>query len=213
MEKYGKLYVKNHFKKGYDKYCDCICECGNEKVVGFYKLRSGHTTSCGCNKGRPIVDIIGNRYEKLSVIEFYGYDGKHTLWKCKCDCGNNIITRKNHLQNGHTKSCGCNKKFGYGYDERTKKRLLKHIKIENECWNWIGAKARHGYGASIYKGKLIPAHRLSYMIFKGEINDSKYVCHTCDNAKCINPDHLWLGTQKENMHDMIKKNRSNFCRA
>jgi len=54
---------------------------------------------------------------------------------------------------------------------------------------------------------LMPAHRLFYHLFKGELEKDLYVCHTCDNVSCVNPDHLWLGTQKQNMEDMKKKGR------
>jgi hypothetical protein len=73
------------------------------------------------------------------------------------------------------------------------------------CWYWVGGIAR-GYGMfSNIKG--IKAHRMSYILFKGEIADGLYVCHSCDNKLCVNPDHLFLGTHQDNLNDMTKKNR------
>lgn len=79
----------------------CECECGNRVRVRTDGLRSGKTTSCGCNAGR--VDITGQRYGRLTVIR-YNESGE---WLCQCDCGNIASVRTYNLKNGNTKSCGC----------------------------------------------------------------------------------------------------------
>lgn len=93
------------------------------------------------------------------------------------------------------------------------KRIRERIIIDsNGCWNWTKGKHPYGYGKYIYtqNGKKfhMSAHRLSWLVFKGEIPNGMRICHNCpngDNPSCCNPDHLFLGTAKDNTHDMIKK--------
>ncbi len=76
------------------------------------------------------------------------------------------------------------------------------------CWIWLGATANCGYGELRMKGVRTRAHRYSYELFKGPIPKGLFVCHSCDVPACVNPDHLWVGTQKDNLADMVRKERS-----
>jgi len=71
------------------------------------------------------------------------------------------------------------------------------------CWNWLGAKV-HGYGQFFIRGFNLRAHRIMWKLFHGDIPDGLFVLHTCDNSPCVNPDHLYIGNNSDNMKDRTK---------
>jgi len=78
---------------------------------------------------------------------------------------------------------------------------------ESGCHIWIGADKGNGYGNINYKGKNYTAHRLFYILENGQIDDDLDVCHSCDVRSCVNPNHLFEGSRKDNMQDCADKNR------
>lgn len=86
-------------------------------------------------------------------------------------------------------------------------RNVKKSKDLDSCWEWRGSRRRTGYGRAWADQKSIPAHRLAWELEHGPIPDGLFVLHKCDNPPCCNPDHLFLGTKKDNIIDCIKKGR------
>ncbi|HEX8653528.1 MAG TPA: HNH endonuclease signature motif containing protein [Pyrinomonadaceae bacterium] len=78
----------------------------------------------------------------------------------------------------------------------------------NGCWLWRGRVLRSGYGTAWKDGTYQYAHRIAYELKYGEIPEGMCVCHKCDNPPCCRPDHLFIGSQEENMHDMRRKGRN-----
>ena len=93
-------------------------------------------------------------------------------------------------------------------------RFFSKVHKTDSCWLWIAKwKDNKGYGRFHFRNKDWCAHRVSYVLHKGEIPDGMCVCHTCDNPGCVNPDHLWLGTVKQNIRDCKRKGRMNDRRG
>jgi hypothetical protein len=97
---------------------------------------------------------------------------------------------------------------------RLKQSYEKYVIRKDGCWDWSGCPSKP-YGSLQYGGKYkrIDAHRGSWIIHNGDIPKGLFICHTCDNKRCTNPDHLFLGTPTDNVLDMIKKGRNNTQRG
>lgn len=93
--------------------------------------------------------------------------------------------------------------------------ILQRCKVVGRCWLWQGGKQSAGYGtlgplAIGRKGSSLLAHRVAYEAFYGAIPAGLFVCHSCDTRACARPDHLFVGSNADNMQDMLRKGRGGF---
>jgi hypothetical protein len=88
-------------------------------------------------------------------------------------------------------------------------RLWSRVVKTESCWLWQGRATQFGHGRLRYLGRAWMAHRLVWHLTYGPIPDGMLVCHHCDNPRCVNPDHLFLGTYSDNTQDMLRKGRGN----
>lgn len=96
-------------------------------------------------------------------------------------------------------------------NDPTGENRIKEFQIKNDgCWKWTGPKNNAGYPRLTIQGQDVPIHRLMFSLHKGPIPKGMCICHACDNPECTNPDHLWLGTYRDNVQDCIQKGRARY---
>jgi hypothetical protein len=195
---YGKGFCKKHYEKN-KKYGDPLAKkekqfCSIENCENKYHSKG--FCQKHYKKNKKYGDPLAKKEKQFCSIE---------------NCEN-----KYHGKGFCEKHYQKNKKYGEPLAGKansqnkagTKEYISENSEIDiNDCWVWKRSKNHKGYGMSGLKGKLIGAHRLSYLAFVGEIPNNLHVLHNCDNPSCVNPKHLFLGTNQDNVNDKVNKNR------
>lgn len=139
-QKFGKLTVLSNTKKTTkDHYTiwKCQCDCGNVCEVDSHSLQRGNTQSCGClrkEKAKEVtiltkIDLLHQKFGKLTVIKDVGILDNAHCWKCICDCGKEIIVKGIYLRSGHKNSCGCLKQSvgEYNIEQQLKQNNIQYL--------------------------------------------------------------------------------------
>lgn len=187
-------------------YGYCQCGCGQKTEIA-----KRTRTEAGWTKGQPMRYLFGHK-----GLENTPQENPNPSGLCMCGCGEVApIAERSNGKLGHV--AGQPICFIVGHhnkirplrpaEDRFWEKVIK--RGPDECWDWNGSHDQHGYGQLRIDGHNVRAHRFSYKLHKGPIPDGKDVCHDCDYPPCTNPVHLFAGTAKDNLDDMVAKGRTN----
>ena len=151
--------------------------------------------------------VPGTLFIALEAIKWSKEQGGNLAYRLKCACGRIIEESVSNLVRGKSRSCIRCRPSQMPSETESVSMFWEKVDKSGECWEWTGCKNEDGYGLVTYRGELTSTHRISWRIHFGCIPEDKKVLHTCDNPACVNPKHLWLGTQLDNVRDCISKGR------
>lgn len=199
-QKEFKVYPYEAAKR---KFCSDTC----------YNVSRGLTTWINCATCQKPFEVFVTALprKKYCSLKCRNAPGEHPEMTCE-QCGKIFTTYPSAIKNGRK---FCSEACGHAHQLREpEERFWEKVNKTESCWPWTAATNPLGYGIfGLAPGQNVLAHRFSWSLVHGPIQDDLQICHDCPNGdcpSCCRPDHLFIGTQLDNMRDSVKKKRNAF---
>lgn len=208
-KKFGKLTVIKFVETSNNNvFWECLCECGNKKIVSSRRLSTGNTSSCGCLKHKPAcnrLELKGKTFGLLTVIDYAFTQDKKSFWSCRCKCGKEKIVPSQYLISGDTRSCGCIDKH-FSFEEKEVVNFIKSVYKGNVIEN--DKTLIYPKEIDIYIPEKNFAIEYDGMFWHSEANKKGYSYHLNKTEKC-----LQKGIRLLHLYDYEWKNKKDICKS